>query len=149
MTASPSSAPASRVRLVALRETPLSVDEVLEALEHDASGGLTLFVGRVRDHDGGRGVTGLDYSAHPSAEATLREVCDEVAGEYDVLSLAAVHRTGPLAIGDTAVIVAVAAAHRDQAFVASRALIDRLKQRVPIWKHQVFADGDEEWVGAP
>lgn len=149
MTAFTSSAPASRVRLVALRETPLSVDEVLAALEHDASGGLTLFVGRVRDHDGGRGVTGLDYSAHPSAEATLREVCDEVAGEYDVLALAAVHRTGRLAIGDAAVIVAVAAAHRDQAFVASRALIDRLKQRVPIWKHQVFADGEEEWVGAP
>ena len=149
MTASTSSAPASGVRLVALRETPLSVDEVLAALEHDASGGLTLFVGRVRDHDGGRGVTGLDYSAHPSAETTLREVCDEVAGEYDVLALAAVHRTGRLAIGDAAVIVAVAAAHRDQAFVASRALIDRLKQRVPIWKHQVFADGEEEWVGAP
>ena len=92
MTASMSSAPASRVRLVALRETPLSVDEVLAALEHDASGGLTLFVGRVRDHDGGRGVTGLDYSAHPSAEATLREVCDEVAGEYDGVPLGRARR---------------------------------------------------------
>ena len=160
MTASPSSARSSgpssgpsgtdpRVRLVALRETPLSVDEVLAALDDAAAGGLTLFVGRVRDHDGGRGVTGLDYSAHPTAEATLRAVCDEVAGEYDVLALAAVHRTGPLAIGDAAVVVAVAAAHRGEAFVASRALIDRLKERVPIWKHQVFADGDEEWVGAP
>jgi molybdopterin synthase catalytic subunit len=142
-------APGSPVRLVALRDTALSVDEVLAVLDDAAAGGLTLFVGRVRDHDGGRGVTGLDYSAHPTAEETLRAVCDEVAAEYDVLGLAAVHRTGSLAIGDAAVVVAVAAAHRGEAFAASRALIDRLKQRVPIWKHQVFADGEEEWVGAP
>jgi molybdopterin synthase catalytic subunit len=139
----------SSVRLVALRDTALSVDEVLAVLDDAAAGGLTLFVGRVRDHDGGRGVTGLDYSAHPTAEETLRAVCDEVATEYDVLGLAAVHRTGSLAIGDAAVVVAVAAAHRGEAFTAARALIDRLKQRVPIWKHQVFADGQEEWVGAP
>ena len=149
------SAPADRrsgtaaVRLVALRETPLSVDEVLASLDDDAAGGLTLFVGRVRDHDGGRGVTGLDYSAHPTALDRLRQVCDEVATEYDVLGLSAVHRTGPLAIGDAAVVVAVSAAHRGEAFTASRALIDRLKAEVPIWKHQVFSDGDEEWVGAP
>ena len=139
----------SAVRLVALRETPLEVDEVLAALDDDASGGLTLFVGRVRDHDGGRGVTGLEYTAHPSALDRLQEVCDSVATEYGVLGLAAVHRTGPLAIGDTAVIVAVAAAHRGDAFTASRSLIDRLKAEVPIWKHQLFVDGDEEWVGAP
>ena len=137
------------VRLVALREEPLSVDEVLASLDDDAAGGLTLFVGRVRDHDGGRGVTGLDYSAHPTALDRLRRVCDEVATEYDVLGLSAVHRTGSLAIGDAAVVVAVAAAHRGEAFTASRALIDRLKAEVPIWKHQVFSDGDEEWVGAP
>jgi molybdopterin synthase catalytic subunit len=137
------------VRLVALREEPLSVDEVLASLDDDAAGGLTLFVGRVRDHDGGRGVSGLDYSAHPTALDRLRQVCDEVATEYDVLGLSAVHRTGPLAIGDAAVVVAVAAAHRGEAFTASRALIDRLKAEVPIWKHQVFRDGDEEWVGAP
>ena len=140
---------AAAVRLVALREEPLSVDEVLSSLDDDAAGGLTLFVGRVRDHDGGRGVTGLDYSAHPTAVDRLRQVCDQVATEYDVLGLSAVHRTGPLAIGDAAVVVAVAAAHRGEAFTASRALIDRLKAEVPIWKHQVFSDGDEEWVGAP
>ncbi len=137
------------VRLVALRETPLDVDEVLSALDDDASGGLTLFVGRVRDHDGGRGVIGLEYSAHPSALERLQEVCDSVARDYAVLGLVAVHRTGPLAIGDAAVVVAVSAAHRDAAFTASRALIDRLKAEVPIWKHQLFSDGDEEWVGAP
>ena len=139
----------SAVRLVDLRETPLDVAEVVAALDDDASGGLTLFVGRVRDHDGGKGVTGLDYSAHPTALDRLREVCERVAGEYDVQGVAAVHRTGSLAIGDIAVVVATTAAHRGDAFVASRALIDALKAEVPIWKHQRFGDGTEEWVGTP
>jgi len=137
------------LRLVALRETPLDVAEVVAALDDDASGGLTLFVGRVRDHDGGKGVDGLDYSAHPSALAKLAEVCARVADEYDVQGVAAVHRTGSLAIGDIAVIVATTAAHRGEAFTASRALIDTLKAEVPIWKHQRFGDGTEEWVGSP
>jgi molybdopterin synthase catalytic subunit len=143
----------SVVRLCDLRETPLSVDEVLAALEDDASGGLTVFVGRVRDHDrtaeGSKGVVGLDYTAHPSALDKLREVCERVAAAYDVHALAAVHRTGTLAIGDAAVVVATASAHRGTSFDASRALIDTLKDEVPIWKHQRFADGTEEWVGSP
>ena len=137
------------LRLVDLRETPLDVAEVVAALDDDASGGLTLFVGRVRDHDGGKGVEGLDYSAHPSALEKLTEVCARVADEYDVQGVAAVHRTGSLAIGDIAVIVATTAAHRGEAFTASRALIDTLKAEVPIWKHQRFGDGTEEWVGSP
>ncbi|GAB2884455.1 molybdenum cofactor biosynthesis protein MoaE [Myroides odoratimimus subsp. xuanwuensis] len=137
------------VRLVDLREVPLDVAEVLASLDDDAAGGLTLFVGRVRDHDGGRGVDGLDYSAHPTALARLRAVCEEVAAEYDVHGVAAVHRVGTLAIGDIAVVVATTSAHRDEAFRASRALIDTLKAEVPIWKHQRFGDGDEEWVGTP
>lgn len=137
------------VRLVDLRETPLDVAEVVAALDDDASGGLTLFVGRVRDHDGGRSVDGLDYSAHPTALAKLQEVCERVAEEYDVQGVAAVHRTGPLAIGDIAVVVATTASHRGDAFAASRVLIDTLKAEVPIWKHQRFADGTEEWVGTP
>ncbi|MEI5674809.1 MULTISPECIES: molybdenum cofactor biosynthesis protein MoaE [unclassified Nocardioides] len=141
--------PDPAVRLVDIRDTPLDVSEVLAALDDDASGGLTLFVGRVRDHDGGKGVTGLDYTAHPSALDRLREVCDRVAEEHDVQGVAAVHRTGSLSIGDIAVVVATTAAHRDEAFRASRALIDTLKAEVPIWKHQVFGDGTEEWVGAP
>lgn len=140
---------ADPVRLVDIRETPLDVSEVLAAVEDDASGGVALFVGRVRDHDGGRGVAGLDYSAHPTALAQLREVCAAVADEYDVAAVAAVHRVGSLAIGDAAVIVAAATGHRGEAFTASRALIDRLKAQVPIWKHQEFADGSEEWVGTP
>jgi molybdopterin synthase catalytic subunit len=139
----------SLVRLAALRETPLDVAEVVDALDDEASGGLTLFVGRVRDHDSGRDVEGLDYSAHPTAEEKMREVCERIAEAYDVHGVAAVHRTGRLAIGDIAVVIATTASHRGQAFDASRALIDTLKAEVPIWKHQRFGDGTDEWVGSP
>ncbi|MGH3362558.1 MAG: molybdenum cofactor biosynthesis protein MoaE [Nocardioides sp.] len=137
------------LRLVELRETPLDVAEVVAALDDATSGGLTLFVGRVRDHDGGKGVTGLDYSAHPTALERMREVCARVAEKYAVHGVAAVHRTGHLAIGDIAVVVATTGAHRGEAFEASRALIDTLKAEVPIWKHQLFSDGSQEWVGTP
>lgn len=137
------------VRLLDLRESPLDVSEVVAALDDPRAGGLTLFVGLVRDHDGDRGVDGLDYSAHPSALERLREVADRVAEQHDVLGVAAVHRTGTLAIGDVAVVVATTSVHRDEAFRASRALIDTLKAEVPVWKHQRFDDGDDEWVGTP
>lgn len=137
------------VRLLDLRPERIRVGEVVDALEDSAAGALTLFVGRVRDHDGGRGVEGLDYSAHPSAAERLRHVADRVAAEHDVLGLAAVHRVGTLEIGDVAVVVAAASAHRDEAFRACRALIDTLKAEVPVWKHQRFDDGGDEWVGTP
>ncbi|MBA2953841.1 molybdenum cofactor biosynthesis protein MoaE [Nocardioides sp. MAH-18] len=139
----------SAVRLVDLRVTPLDVAEVLAALDDDASGGLVLFVGRVRDHDAGKGVTGLDYSAHPSALDRLRDVCERVAAAHEVHGVAAVHRVGTLGIGDIAVVVATTSAHRGDSFAASRDLIDTLKAEVPIWKHQRFGDGTEEWVGTP
>lgn len=137
------------VRLVDIRDTPLDVAEVVDALGDDGAGGLTLFIGQVRDHDGGKGVTELDYSAHPTALDRLHDVCRRVADEHDVRGVAAVHRVGRLAIGDLAVVVATTAAHRGDAFAASRALIDTLKAEVPIWKHQVFDDRTEEWVGTP
>ncbi len=137
------------VRLLDLRESPLDPAEVLAAVEDPAAGGLNLFVGTVRDHDGGESVDHLDYSAHPSALDRMREVAEGVAEEFEVIALAAVHRTGHLRIGDIAVVVAVSAAHRGQAYDASRALIDRLKATIPVWKHQVFADGREEWVNSP
>jgi molybdopterin synthase catalytic subunit len=145
----PSAPTHDAVRLVDLRDTPLDVAEVLAALEDDGSGGLTMFVGRVRNHDHGLDVQGLEYSAHPTALDSLRQVCTDVAEQYDVAAVAAVHRTGRLAIGDIAVIVATASAHRGTSFDASRALIDTLKAEVPIWKHQRFADGSDEWVGTP
>ncbi|MFJ9314152.1 molybdenum cofactor biosynthesis protein MoaE [Pimelobacter simplex] len=137
------------VRLVAISDQPLSVSDVLDSLDDPAAGGLVLFVGRVRDHDQGQGVTGLSYSAHPSALDRLRAVCEQVADDHDVTALAAVHRVGDLDIGDLAVVVATTAGHRGSSFEASRALIDTLKAEVPIWKHQRFSDGSDEWVGSP
>ncbi|MDX2852260.1 MULTISPECIES: molybdenum cofactor biosynthesis protein MoaE [Streptomycetaceae] len=138
------------LRLLAIRDTELSVDEVFRAVGHDSAGGTALFVGTVRDHDGPSGaeVTGLGYSAHPSAEAELRRVAEKVAADFPVRALAAVHRVGELRVGDLAVVVAVSCPHRAEAFAACRRLIDDLKREVPIWKHQAFADGTEEWVGA-
>lgn len=146
---SPAPRPGAVVRLLDVRDEPLDAAEVIAAVTDPAAGGLNVFVGAVRDHDGGLGVTRLEYSAHPTAVQRLAEVAAEVAAEFDVIAVAAVHRTGTLGIGDLAVVSAVSAAHRGQAFEASRALIDRLKERVPIWKHQVFEDGTEEWVGTP
>jgi molybdopterin synthase catalytic subunit len=103
----------------------------------------------VRDHDAGKAVTGLEYSAHPTALPRLVEVCEHVAGRHEVNAVVAVHRVGRLGLGDAAVIVATAADHRGEAFAASRDLIDELKATVPIWKHQTFDDGSDEWVGTP
>ncbi len=136
------------IRLLGIREEPLSVDEVFAAVGDDASGGTALFVGTVRDHDGGADVTRLGYSSHPTAEAELRRVAEKVAADFPVRALAAVHRVGELEVGDLAVVVAVSCPHRGEAFDACRRLIDDLKHEVPIWKHQTFSDGTEEWVGA-
>ena len=136
------------VRLAELRDTPLSVDEVLTAVADSGAGGIDLFVGVVRDHDVRREVTQLSYSAHPSAEAELRIIAEKVAADFDVRALAAVHRLGDLDVGDVAVVVAAACLHRAEAFEACRVLIDNLKHGVPIWKHQLFSDGSSEWVGS-
>ncbi|KUJ64333.1 molybdopterin biosynthesis protein MoeE [Streptomyces albus subsp. albus] len=142
------SAVADPIRLLAIRDTALSVDEVFGAVGDDAAGGTALFVGTVRDHDGGADVAALGYSAHPTAEAELRRVAEKVAADFPVRALAAVHRIGDLAIGDLAVVVAVSCPHRAEAFAACRRLIDDLKAEVPIWKHQTYADGTDAWVGA-
>ena len=132
-----------------VRDSPLSVDECLRAVTRPAAGGITVFLGTVREQDDDRAVARLEYAAHPSAAAELDRVARLVAADIPVIALAAQHRTGPLAIGDVAVVVAASAAHRGQAFEACRRLIDDLKATVPIWKHQMFADGDAEWVGSP
>lgn len=137
------------VRLLAMRDEPLSVDEVLAAVRDPGAGGTCVFVGTVRDVDGGRGVRELDYTAHPSVTDVLRDVAYGVAADVPVRALAAVHRIGDLAVGDVAVVVAASAPHRGEAFDACRLLIDELKKRVPIWKHQLFDDGTQEWVGSP
>jgi molybdopterin synthase catalytic subunit len=130
------------------RDEPLSVDEVRAAVASPAAGAIALFVGTVRDHDHGRGVSALAYSAHPSGPAELLAVAEKVAGRFSVRALAAVHRVGELDIGDIAVVVAAAADHRDEAFAACRALIEDVKSDVPVWKHQRYADGQSEWVNS-
>jgi molybdopterin synthase catalytic subunit len=131
-----------------LRDTALSVDEVHNAVADPGAGGIALFSGTVRDNDHGRDVRQLSYSAHPSAAAELRRVCEKVAADFNVTAMAAVHRVGELAVGDLAVVIAVSCPHRAEAFTACRALIDELKQSVPVWKHQVFGDGESEWVNS-
>ncbi len=138
-----------QIRLIAIRETALSVDEVRTAIADPAAGGEVLFVGTVRDHDADRAVTGLGYTAHPSAQAELRRVATAIAAKYpEAIGVAAVHRVGDLSVGELAVVVGVSCAHRAEAFHACHALIDELKASVPVWKHQRFADGSDEWVGS-
>ena len=141
--------PDDAVRLIGIRAVALSVDEVLTAVADPRAGGSVVFVGAVREEDGGRPVERLGYTAHPTAEAELRRVASETAQRFPVIGVAVVHRVGELAIGDLAVVLAVSAAHRGQAFDAARWCIDELKSTVPIWKEQTFADGSTEWVGTP
>jgi molybdopterin synthase catalytic subunit len=139
----------TQIRLIAIRDAALSVDEVRSAIADPAAGGEVLFIGAVRNNDADKGVTGLGYSAHPSAEAELRRVTESVVAKFpEVIGVAAVHRVGDLAVGDLAVVVGVSCVHRAEAFHACHALIDELKATVPIWKHQLFTDGTDEWVGS-
>jgi molybdopterin synthase catalytic subunit len=131
-----------------LRDGPLSVDEVRGAVMDPSAGGIALFAGAVRNHDHGRDVVRLSYSAHPSAAGELRLVCEKVATEFEVIAVAAVHRVGDLEVGDLAVVVAVSCPHRAEAFAACRALIDELKRTVPVWKQQIFPGGESEWVNS-
>ncbi|MEO7269317.1 MAG: molybdenum cofactor biosynthesis protein MoaE [Knoellia sp.] len=137
------------VSLAQIREESLSIDEVLAAVQHPTCGGITVFVGVVRDHDRGQDVASLDYSVHPTAQSRLTEVAGVVAARSGAVRLAALHRSGHLEIGDVAVVVGASAPHRDAAFAACRDLIDTLKAEVPIWKHQHLGAGGTEWVGMP
>jgi molybdopterin synthase catalytic subunit len=139
---------AGGARFSAISSNPLSVGTLTDLVAGPGLGGLVTFVGIVRDHDGGREVTRLDYSAHPNAADELARVVAEVGESMPGAALAAVHRVGELRIGDLAVVVAAACPHRAEAFDLARALIDRVKAEVPIWKQQWFSDGTHEWVGA-
>lgn len=112
------------------------------------TGAVALFRGVVRDHDSGReGVVVLEYTAHPDADRIFAEVLDEAHRDYPDVRLWARHRVGRLAVGDDALVVVAASAHRGQAFAACAELVDRIKARVPIWKRQEYADGTHDWVG--
>lgn len=121
--------------LAIISSQPLSVGEIESFVLTDHDGALVTFRGIVRNHDHGRGVTGLDYEAHPEAQRFLEEACTTIAAETG-LRVAAAHRTGALAIGDDALIASVASAHRAEAFAACERLVEVIKATVPIWKRQ-------------
>jgi len=136
-----------------LSAEPITVEQAIAAVESDDCGAVVSFSGVVRDHDGGRDVTRLSYSGHPTAERVMAEVVDGVLRDFggaegSTLRIWAAHRVGPLEVGDAALVCAVAAPHRQLAFAACTELVDRIKDRVPIWKEQFFTDGSVEWVGA-
>lgn len=134
------------IRLVEVTEAPLDLGAIELLVADHRAGGAVSFSGNVRDHDHGRQVASLTYEGHPSAQAVLAEVAKEIDARFDLVSLAVAHRVGELAIGDAALVAVVASTHRGEAFTACAALVDLTKQRLPVWKHQVFADGSDEWV---
>jgi molybdopterin synthase catalytic subunit len=139
----------ARVVRAAVTEDVLSMAEHEALVAAVAAGAVVSFAGVVRDHDEGKGVTALDYSAHPTAAALVAEVAADVAARVSgVRALAVSHRVGPLAIGDVALACAVSADHRAAAFEVCATLVDEVKARIPVWKRQVFTDGTEEWVGS-
>jgi len=143
---SPSTAAVLRA---AVGEAPLDVAEHAALVDQAAAGAVVTFAGVVRDHDGGRSVRGLEYSAHPTAEKIVAQVAADVATRATgVRAIAVSHRIGPLGIGDVALACAVAADHRREAFAACAELVDEVKRLLPVWKHQLFVDGTDEWVGS-
>jgi molybdopterin synthase catalytic subunit len=130
-------------------DEPLSVAEHEDAVADKAAGAVVSFAGVVRDHDGGRSVTELEYVGHPTAPDVLAEIAAEFAARPGLHAVAVSHRVGMLGIGDVALACAVSAAHRGEAFTACAELVDEVKKRLPIWKRQVFTDGEEEWVACP
>lgn len=141
--------PVAEVLRAMVGEGPLDVDEHARLVDRAQAGAVVTFAGVVRDHDGGRSVRGLEYSAHPTASRIVAEVAAEVAGRATgVRAIAVSHRVGLLEIGDVALACAVAADHRRQAFAVCAELVDEVKRLLPVWKHQVFTDGTDEWVNS-
>lgn len=139
---------ADPVALAEVRDRGITVEECVATVEDDTRGAVVTFAGVVRNHDEGRGVLRLSYSAHPTADAVIQRVARDVAAAHPEVRVAVLHRVGDLAIGDVALACAVSSAHRAAAFTACAALVDEVKARVPIWKEQFFDDGSAEWVGA-
>ncbi len=134
------------MRLVQVTTSLITVQECIAAVSDSSAGATVSFSGDVRDVDQGRRVTTLTYEGHPTAEQVLRSVAETVAAKHPVVAIAVAHRVGPIAIGESALVAAVSAEHRGEAFAACTELVEQVKAELPVWKHQVFADGSEEWV---
>lgn len=137
------------VAIAEVRDEPLSAADHLAAVERPGAGACVLFTGEVRDHDHGRSVVELEYVGHPTAAGLIAEIAAEVATRHPEGALAVSHRVGELKIGDVALVAAVGTAHRAEAFEICRELVEQVKQRLPIWKRQLFTDGTHEWVNCP
>lgn len=137
-----------RVELTAVTGDTLDLAAHLVAVGDPMAGATVFFSGVVRDFDGGRSVTELEYQGHPTAAAVVAEIAAGIADRDGVIAVAVSHRVGRLRVGDVALAAAVSAAHRRAAFDACSDLVDQVKRRLPVWKRQVFADGTHEWVGS-
>jgi molybdopterin synthase catalytic subunit len=132
-----------------ISEAPIVLAEHEALVADHAAGAVVGFAGVVRDHDGGRSVLRLEYSAHPTAQDVLAQVLSDIAEHAEgVRAVAASHRVGRLDVGEAALVAAVAADHRQAAFETCARLVDAIKARLPVWKHQFFADGTDEWVNS-
>lgn len=138
---------AARVARAGVIREPVSIPELAAAVQDRAAGAVVTFEGVVRDHDRGREVTAIAYSAHPSADEVIARIAREAAEWPGLRAVAVVHRIGDLGVGETALGVAVSADHRAPAFEAVRDIVEEVKKRLPVWKHQLFADGTREWSG--
>jgi molybdopterin synthase catalytic subunit/molybdopterin converting factor small subunit len=130
-----------------LSEEPLSLDRVVDEVRADEAGAIATFTGTTRNNSRGRSVTHLDYEAYEGmAERVMAEIAESLQARYELSAVAIHHRIGRVGIGDTSVVIAVSAPHRQDALAACKDAIDELKERVPLWKKEVYAGG-EEWIG--
>ena len=127
-------------------DAPVNIAELSKLVTNPQSGAVVTFCGDVRNHDGGKEVASLLYEIHPSAPEQIKLITESVMGRFDIEKVAVAHRYGNIAIGETALAVAVSAAHRQAAFDACAAIVDEVKAKLPIWKHQKFTDGTDQWV---
>jgi len=127
-------------------DAPVHIQELSKLVANPHSGAVVTFCGDVRDHDGGKEVASLLYEIHPSAPEQIKLITQSVIGRFEIEKVAVAHRYGDIAIGETAFAVAVSAAHRQAAFDACSAIVNAVKDQLPIWKHQKFTDGSDEWV---
>jgi molybdopterin synthase catalytic subunit len=129
-------------------DSKISAEALASQVKSDAAGAVVTFSGDVRNHDQGRAVASLNYEVHPSAQAVIEKITNEVAAKHEVINVAVAHRYGAIPIGESAFVVAVAAAHRGAAFAACNELVEQVKAELPIWKFQEFSDGTTEWVNS-
>lgn len=133
-----------------ITEAPLDGFAPFGSLGSPADGAVLVFEGRVRDTNEGRAVARLDYEAYREmAESELRRICEEAAARHELGAIVAAHRVGRLGIGEVSVAIGVAAPHRAACYEASRYVIEEIKARLPVWKHEHYEDGGSTWVGAP